>query len=231
MYGAAGGADHAAHVFAVVRGPTEGAEIIGQVLRRGRFVGGLDRGAEVGDRGIDPEERRSARPGGAPAGGDCVLGGAGCGIGEGGKSAQAVRVDVGAMGDVGIAERRDMLGGEARDDLHHDISHGSVGLPLAGGDHAGFACRSAALVVLAAEIDVIGFDRRAGAAVRRRGTQHVPRTAARSWRGAGAYADTTRSGRTRPAGGRVRSPRFPAWCSSSDASHGTSGSAAVWYRP
>jgi hypothetical protein len=38
------------------------------------------------------------------------------------------------------------------------ISHGSVGLPLAGGDHAGFACRSAALVALAAEIDVIGFD-------------------------------------------------------------------------
>src|ERR1019366_4797782 len=73
---------------------------------------------------------------------------------------------VGAMGDMGIAERRDMLGGEARDDLHHDISHGSVGLPLAGGDHAGFACRSAALVALAAEIDVIGFDRRAGAAVR-----------------------------------------------------------------
>src|SRR5450759_2432513 len=70
-------------------------------------------------------------------------------------------------------------------------------------------------------------------AMTERGARHVLGAAhrARSWRGAGAYADTTRSGRTRPAGGRVRSPRFPAWCSSSDASRGTSGSAAVWYRP
>src|ERR1035438_7486502 len=56
-----------------------------------------DRGAEVGDRGIDPEERRSARPVGALAGGDCDLVGAlGCGVGGGGEGAQAVRVDVGA---------------------------------------------------------------------------------------------------------------------------------------
>ena len=88
----------------MVCGPTKGAEIIGQVLRRGRFVGGLDRGAEVSDRGIHPEERRSARPVGALAGGDCDLVAAlGCRIGEGGKAGQAVRVDVGAAFVGGIA--------------------------------------------------------------------------------------------------------------------------------
>jgi hypothetical protein len=34
------------------------------------------------------------------------------------------------MGDVGIAERRDMLGAEARDDLHHHISHARLSTNL-----------------------------------------------------------------------------------------------------
>jgi len=121
---------------------------------------------------------RSARPVGALAGGDCDLVGAlGCGIGEGGKAAQAVRVDVGAMA---MWASRNAATCSALKLATTFITT----YPMAPS-----ACRSqaaitrvlpavsAALVALAAEIDVIGFDRRAGAAVRRRGAQHGPRTA------------------------------------------------------
>ena len=80
------------------------------------------------------------------------------------KACRAVGVHLGAAGDVGISEDRDLRGGEALDDLHHDRSHAPVRVTLAGDDDAGFARGSAALVALAAEIDVIGLDRRADAA-------------------------------------------------------------------
>jgi len=62
-------------------------------------------------------------PGRALAGGDCDLVGAlGCGIAKAGKPRRPSVWMWAPMGDVGIAERRDMLGAEARDDLHHHIS-------------------------------------------------------------------------------------------------------------
>lgn len=89
------------------------------------------------------------------------------------EGVQAVGADVGARGDVDVAEDRDRGRGEALDDLHHDRSHASVGVTLAGGDDAGFASGSVVLVALAAEIDVIGLDRWTGAAAGRRGAQRV----------------------------------------------------------
>ena len=58
--GAAELADHTAHVAPVIGRPAKGTEVVGQMLGRKHLVGRLQRGAEIGDQGVDVEERAAA---------------------------------------------------------------------------------------------------------------------------------------------------------------------------
>ena len=158
----------------MVCGPAECAEIVGQVFCGRGFVGGLDRSAEIGNGGIDPEEYGPACATGALGSGDRHLVGAlAGGIGKACETRQPVGVDIRARSDVCVMERGDVCRVEAVDDLHHDISHVAAGQTLTGDDDTGFPRWSLALIALAAEIDVVGFHRWRFAAIGRRDAKPV----------------------------------------------------------
>ncbi len=114
----------------------------------------LSAGTEIGDQGVDGEERGAALALRTPAAGD---GGdmRPPGFTEGVERPQAVRVHSRAGGDVGIAERGHRLAGEGADRAHRDMAHAPVRMPLAGDDDAGLAFGSAALVPFTSQIHVI----------------------------------------------------------------------------
>ena len=74
----------------------------------------------------------------------------------------------GAQCNMAIAECGRLLVGEAVDDPHDDRTHAPTRPALGGGDDAGLAGGAAALVALAAKIDVVGFHNRRPAALSRR---------------------------------------------------------------
>src|SRR5215207_5502212 len=85
---------------------------------------------------------------------------ASAGAAEGVEGAQPVGMHMSGRGEAGVAECPHSRGGEAADHLHGDTAHAPAGMPLGGGDDAGFASRTRALVALAAEIDIVCLDHR-----------------------------------------------------------------------
>src|SRR4051812_1152498 len=78
--------------------------------------------------------------------------------------AEVPSVHVRAWGEVRVAKRGGFLIGKAADHRHGDRPHATTRMALGGGDDAGLAGGAAALVALAAEIDVVGLhDRRPAA--------------------------------------------------------------------
>jgi hypothetical protein len=117
--GAAECADHAAHVALVIGGPAEGPEVVGQMLGREHLVGRLQRGAEIGDQGVDVEERAAALAFRALAAGDGGDVGASA-LPEDVESRRAVCVHQRAGSNMTIAERCCSLVGEAVDHAQDD---------------------------------------------------------------------------------------------------------------
>src|ERR1035437_468079 len=101
--GAAERADHAGHVAPMIGCPAEGPEVVGQMLGREQLVCRLQGGAEIGDQGVDVEERRIAlalRTFAAGDGGDVGA----SALAEDVESRRTVGVHQSAGGNVGIAE-------------------------------------------------------------------------------------------------------------------------------
>ena len=97
-------ADHAAHVAPVVGGPAEGTEVVGQMLGREHLVGRLQRGTEIGDQGVDGEERRTTLAFWTLAAGDRGEMGAST-FTEDVEGRGTVGVHVRAWGEVRVTER------------------------------------------------------------------------------------------------------------------------------
>src|SRR5665647_1264040 len=161
--GAAERADHAGHVAPMIGCPAEGPEVVGQMLGREQLVCRLQGGAEIGDQGVDVEERRIAlalRTFAAGDGGDVGA----SALAEDVESRRTVGVHQSAGGNVGIAEDGRFLVAEAADHRHGNGAHAATRMTLGGGDDTGFAGSATAPVALTAEIDVVGLhDRRPAA--------------------------------------------------------------------
>src|SRR5258707_4425780 len=137
------------------------------MLWQDRLVGGLQRGAEIGDQRVDGEERRAALAFRPLAAGDGSDMGASA-LTEHMKGWRAVCVNLCPGGDVGVSERCGLRVGEAADQRHGDRAHAATRIALGGGDDAGLAGGAAALVSFAAEIDVVGLYNPRSAALGRR---------------------------------------------------------------
>src|SRR5664280_103488 len=147
--------------------PAEGPEVVGQMLGREQLVCRLQGGAEIGDQGVDVEERRIAlalRTFAAGDGGDVGA----SALAEDVESRRTVGVHQSAGGNVGIAEDGRFLVAEAADHRHGNGAHAATRMTLGGGDDTGFAGSATALVALTAEIDVVGLHDRRPAALGRR---------------------------------------------------------------
>src|SRR5260370_9236461 len=108
------GCDHATHVTPTIGQPAERAEVVGQMLGREQLVRRFQRGAEVGDRGVDGEKRRAPltfRPLAAGNGSDVGA----PALSEDVERWCAVTIHQRTRGEVGIAKSRRRFIAEAVD--------------------------------------------------------------------------------------------------------------------